>query len=88
MGCKGVGRVIWLKAFSKVLIESTYLGDDEKYYERNFDFSIFEKTKLTANQLSGKTKPGTKVILRAIFKSIKANAQNESIPLLEKSIFA
>jgi len=72
MGCKGVGRVIWLKAFSKVLIESTYLEDDGKYYDRNFDFSIFEETKLIANQLSTKTKAGTKVILDGYIQKYKS----------------
>lgn len=72
MGCKGVGRVIWLKAFSKVLIESTYLGNDGKYYDRNFDFSIFEESKLIANQLSTKNKAGTKVILDGYIQKYKS----------------
>lgn len=36
-GCKGVGRMIWLKAFNSVHIDSTYL-DNSKYKNRVFDF--------------------------------------------------
>lgn len=36
-GCKGVGRMIWLKAFNSVHIDSIYL-DGSKYQNRIFDF--------------------------------------------------
>jgi hypothetical protein len=63
MGCKGVGRVLWLKAFSKVHIESTYLGEDGRYYDRSFDFSASEERKEISNLVSQKTQSGTKVVL-------------------------
>lgn len=72
MGCKGVGRVIWLKAFSRVVIESTYLGDDGKYYDRNFNFSILEEAKLTRNHISDKSKTGTKVTLESYIQKYKS----------------
>lgn len=36
-GCKGVGRMIWLRAFSSVHIDSIY-SDGSKYQNRIFDF--------------------------------------------------
>lgn len=37
LGCKGVGRMTWLKAFNNVEIESIYKCDG-KYYKRSFNF--------------------------------------------------
>ena len=38
-GCKGIGRFLWLKAFEKVVISSTY-QENNKWYLREFDFTI------------------------------------------------
>jgi hypothetical protein len=38
-GCRGVGRLLWLKAFHKVCISSNYRGDDGVLRHRSFDFS-------------------------------------------------
>ncbi len=37
-GCHGIGRLLWLKVFSNVAIESTYKEDDH-YYNRKFKFN-------------------------------------------------
>jgi hypothetical protein len=39
-GSKGVGRLIWLKAFNKVEIESTYRESDHSLRKRSFDFLL------------------------------------------------
>ena len=38
-GCKGIGRFLWLKAFEKVVISSTY-QENGKWYRREFDFTL------------------------------------------------
>ncbi len=38
-GCKGIGRFLWLKAFERVEISSTYT-ENGKWYRRNFAFSL------------------------------------------------
>lgn len=38
-GCKGIGRFLWLKAFEKVVVSSTY-QQNGKWYLRDFDFTI------------------------------------------------
>ena len=38
-GCKGIGRFLWLKAFDKVTINSTYFEDD-CWHLRVFDFAL------------------------------------------------
>lgn len=37
-GCKGIGRLLWLKEFSKVVIESIF-EENGKYFERKIRFS-------------------------------------------------
>lgn len=38
-GCKGIGRFLWLKAFDKVAIKSTYFKDGH-WHLRAFDFAL------------------------------------------------
>lgn len=38
-GCKGIGRFLWLKAFDKVTIKSTYF-EDGHWHLRLFDFAL------------------------------------------------
>ncbi|MHB1000823.1 MAG: ATP-binding protein [Armatimonadota bacterium] len=40
LGCKGIGRFLWLKAFNKVEIDSTYTGDDGFHHRRKIYFSL------------------------------------------------
>ncbi|GHV47441.1 hypothetical protein FACS189499_04960 [Clostridia bacterium] len=70
-GCKGVGRVQWLRAFSKVVVDSTYLGDDGKLYDRKFDFSIADERKQLEHHESEKKSSSTKVILEGFFPKYK-----------------
>lgn len=37
-GCRGVGRLMWLKAFSKISIRSTYKGNDGQLESAKFSF--------------------------------------------------
>ena len=37
LGCKGVGRMIWLKAFRSVEVESVY-KENNQFFQRNFTF--------------------------------------------------
>lgn len=39
-GCKGIGRFLWLKAFDKVTINSTYF-ENNHWYVRAFNFSLY-----------------------------------------------
>lgn len=39
-GCRGVGRLLWLKAFSKVSVKSTYVDNDSTLKIRNFEFDV------------------------------------------------
>lgn len=47
IGCKGVGRLTWLKVFSEVTIESVY---DKKIVRIKFNREFDEKTHITVNE--------------------------------------
>ncbi|MCC6371269.1 MAG: ATP-binding protein, partial [Bacteroidia bacterium] len=38
LGCRGVGRLLWLKAFDKVTVKSVY-EENRQLYSRTFDFT-------------------------------------------------
>lgn len=38
-GCRGVGRLLWLKAFKRVNVNSVYKGDNDKLKLRQFSFN-------------------------------------------------
>jgi len=38
-GCKGIGRLLWLKAFKHVKIESVYCDDNNDFMSRKFSFN-------------------------------------------------
>jgi hypothetical protein len=40
LGCRGVGRLVWLKAFDKVSVRSAYTTEDGSLVARQFKFSI------------------------------------------------
>ncbi|MDQ7905649.1 hypothetical protein RB614_14110 [Phytohabitans sp. ZYX-F-186] len=40
MGCRGVGRLLWLKAFNRISIRSAYKNEDGDLCTRQFRFSV------------------------------------------------
>ncbi|MFT4228055.1 ATP-binding protein [Micropruina sp.] len=49
LGCRGVGRLLWLKAFDKVSVRSAYMADDGELCTRQFRFSIAGEVEHTEN---------------------------------------
>lgn len=45
MGCRGVGRLLWLKAFNKILIHSAYKNEKGDLRTRHFRFSVDREVK-------------------------------------------
>jgi hypothetical protein len=40
MGCRGIGRLLWLKAFNRISVRSAYQNDDGDLQSRQFKFSV------------------------------------------------
>lgn len=63
-GCRGVGRLLWLKAFKKVNVESIYKENDGKFKSRAFTFSAAKGVGDKKNSdLSAKIKRSTSISL-------------------------
>lgn len=40
IGCRGVGRLLWLKAFDRISVRSAYINGDGNLHARQFNFSV------------------------------------------------
>ncbi len=83
-GCKGIGRLLWLKAFSCVYIESSYKENNEFRY-RNFTFSENGITEANEEKKFDSDDIGTSVYLSNIF-NIYQDEIPVSLDLLAKRI--
>jgi hypothetical protein len=73
LGCRGVGRLLWLKAFDRVSVRSAYLTDDGALQSRQFRFSIAGEVE-HAEAPSGFDEPGTLVHLDGFKDAFQKNA--------------
>ena len=69
-GCKGIGRLLWLKCFSSVEIESYYKSNNGSIKNRHFAFTPEGITKLPELNTEGNG-IGTKVILKDPINNFK-----------------
>lgn len=63
-GCRGVGRLLWLKAFDSVRIESDFKGGEGAQLRRSFNFTAAKGVEgMTIEPSPGQTHPRTSVRL-------------------------
>ena len=80
-GCKGIGRLLWLKSFSSVEIDSCYKDKDGIIKNRHFVFTSKGINILSDTDVSGRDL-GTKVILKGLigkYKDVISKMGQESI---------
>lgn len=80
-GCRGIGRLLWLKSFSSVEIDSCYKDKDGIIKNRHFVFTSKGINILSDTDVSGRDL-GTKVILKGIvgkYKEVISKMGQESI---------
>jgi hypothetical protein len=68
LGCRGVGRLLWLKAFNKVSVKSIY-EENGKIYTRTFDFNAANDIHNEEVNETQKTKIETSIKLLDIQKN-------------------
>lgn len=85
-GCKGIGRFLWLKAFSSVKIKSCFC-ENGTFFSREFSFTpengVAPKDNITATD---KTETGTEVILDGFLTAYKNTAPIELEVIAKKII--
>ena len=73
MGCRGVGRLLWLKAFDTVAIRSAYEDADGRLCERQFRFSVDREVE-NMDASGGFGDAGSVVHLRGFKDAFQRNA--------------
>ncbi len=86
VGGKGVGRLLWLKAFSLVKVESIYIDDNKTLKKRIFDFSFNEITNDKIEVCSSHETPKTKISLIKLDKSYSSSFPKKLSTIAEKII--
>ena len=83
-GCKGIGRLLWLKAFSSVRIISSFL-ENSTYYKRCFSFSKNGLSNDTIDEYS-QSEYKTEVELNHILSEYSASIPKTAEKLADKII--
>lgn len=85
LGCRGVGRLLWLKAFDKVSVRSAYQADDGALQGRQFKFSIAGEVEHN-DPPDGFTETGTAVHLDG-FKEAFQQSAPKSAEAIAREVF-
>lgn len=85
LGCRGVGRLLWLKAFDRVCVRSAYLAEDGALRTRQFRFSIAGEVE-PAEAPSDLSEAGTTVQLDGFKEPFQKNAP-KSAEAIAREIF-
>ncbi|TCC38900.1 ATP-binding protein [Kribbella speibonae] len=85
LGCRGVGRLLWLKAFDRVSIRSAYEDQDGKIRGRQFRFSV-EREVEHDGDADGFARPGTVVSLAGFKKSFRQHAP-KGVDAIAREVF-
>ena len=85
-GCKGIGRLLWLKSFASVEIESYYKTNNGSIKNRHFVFTPEGITDLPELSTEGKS-IGTKVTLKGPINNYKKAISKYGQESIAKSLF-
>lgn len=84
-GCRGVGRLLWLKAFDRVAVSSAYENSDGELCGRRFRFSE-EREIEQDGESEGLTEPGAVVRLDG-FKESYQQAAAKTVDAIAREVF-
>lgn len=73
-GCRGVGRLLWLKAFDSVAIDSNFMGPENRLLNRSFTFTASKGVDGLTVSPSTSTTRQTEVHLRGFKKEYRERA--------------
>ncbi|BCJ60340.1 hypothetical protein [Micromonospora endophytica] len=85
LGCRGVGRLLWLKAFDRISVRSAYKNDDGKLCARQFRFSVAREVE-HLEPAGDFADTGTVVHLDGFRRSFQRNAP-KSVDAIAKEVF-
>ncbi|MFI5709801.1 ATP-binding protein [Kribbella sp. NPDC051620] len=85
LGCRGVGRLLWLKAFDRVSVRSAYEDEDGELQGRQFKFSIEHEVEHEGGA-DGFERPGAVVNLDGFKKPFQQHAP-KSVDAIAREVF-
>jgi hypothetical protein len=85
LGCRGVGRLLWLKAFQQVSIRSGYIDEDGQLRGRRFRFSV-EREVEHEGDTDEFARPGTVVSLNGFKESFQRLAP-KGVDAIAREVF-
>lgn len=85
LGCRGVGRLLWLKAFDQVSVRSAYVDEEGKLQGRHFRFSVEQEVEHDG-EVDGLEQPGANIVLHGFKKSFQLNAP-KGVEAIAREIF-
>lgn len=85
LGCRGVGRLLWLKAFDKVSVRSAYEKENGKLRGRQFRFSVESEVEHD-DSADGFARPGAVVSLDGFKKSFQQHAP-KGVDAIAREVF-
>jgi len=80
-GCRGVGRLLWLKAFEKVEVISRYVGAEETMKEREFVFTAASGVSDHQFRDSQASETGSEVRLLSFKEIYRQSAPKNTLPI-------
>jgi hypothetical protein len=80
-GCRGVGRLLWLKAFEKVEVISHYVGAEETMKEREFVFTAASGVSDHQARDSQASETGSEVRLLSFKELYRQSAPKNTLPI-------
>lgn len=81
-GCRGVGRLMWLKAFGEVRVDSRYIDDKGVLMEREFTFTAAKGiSSVTLRPHTGHSRTGTTVQLLGFKAEYQQTAAKGTLPI-------
>lgn len=85
LGCRGVGRLLWLKAFDRISVRSAYVAEDGELHGRAFKFSIAGEVE-HAEAPDGLDETGTAVHLDGFKEAFQKHAP-KSADAIAREVF-
>lgn len=85
LGCRGVGRLLWLKAFDRVSVRSAYEDEDGKLRGRQFRFSVEHEVEHNGDA-DGFARSGAAVSLDGFKKSFQQHAP-KGVDAIAREVF-
>jgi hypothetical protein len=85
-GCRGVGRLLWLKAFQRATVQSVFKCSDNVWKRRSFVFDVNGVTNEKLEELSGDWQPNTVILLDGFNRRYREYSR-KTLNAIAESIF-